>query len=531
MTILDLLADAAHDDVRLRFLPDHPEPLSGARLWDDAGRAARWLSGRTPPGGAVAAVLQASPHCVAALVGAWRAGLTLVSLPLRSRTQDTQLYGALIRRLIRSSGATMLLADPGTAASLPNPGVPVVPYPDCLAGGPPAAAAGEGRFVQFSSGTTARPKGIVLSLRALGANVSALLGTATHDDPVVCSWLPLSHDMGLIGALLTGWAMGGTRYADRAEIILLRPEVFLARPSEWLRTCGEFRATATAAPTFALRMAARRAPAPGTDLAALRILVVGAEPVDAASLRLFAVATAEAGFDPRGICPAYGLAEVGVAATLLPAGEHWRSTMVDTAALADGRWEPSLSGTELVGLGAPLPCTEIQIAEDQGQPGEILLRSDSMLDGYLGDETGGPAAGWLRTGDIGYMDGNLYVLGRRDDVIVVRGANLYATSMEAVLREALTGGARSPTVVPWNAGYAVVAEQGRIAVGAAGDMGLAVREALTENFGVAPSRVVIVPPGTLPRTPSGKIQRSAVRQRLAAGQLPLTGHWEFSESR
>lgn len=114
----------------------------------------------------------------------------------------------------------------------------------------------------------------------LGANVSALLRVLTHDNPAICSWLPLSHDMGLVGALLTGWAMGGTQYAGRAEIILMRPEVFLLSPSQWLRTCGEF--GATAAPTFALRTAARRPPAPGTDLSALRIFVVGAEPVDAA---------------------------------------------------------------------------------------------------------------------------------------------------------------------------------------------------------------------------------------------------------
>lgn len=529
MTILDLLADAAHDGVKLRFLPDHPEPLGGGRLWDAAGRAACWLAGRTPPGSTVAAVLQASPDCVAALVGAWRAGLTVVSLPLRSRTQDAALYAALVRRLVHSSQATMLLLDPETAASFPDPGVLVVPYSDCMAGGPAAAAGGEGRFVQFSSGTTARPKGVILSLPSLGANVSALLRMLTHENPVVCSWLPISHDMGLIGALLVGWAMGGTRQAGRAEVVLMRPEIFLARPAEWLRTCGEFSATATAAPTFALRVAARRAPAPGTDLSALRILVVGAEPVDAESLRLFAAATEDAGFDSRALCPAYGLAEVGVAATLLRPDEHWRSVTVNAGALADDRWQPSPAGAEVVGLGAALPGTDIMIAAEHGRLGEILLRSDSMLNGYLGDETAGPTAGWLRTGDIGYLDGDLYVLGRRDDVIVIRGANLYATSLEAVLREALSGRVRSPTVVSWEAGYAVVAEQGRVAAG--GNIGQAVRAVLTENFGIAPSQVIVVPPGTLPRTPSGKIQRSDVRRRLAAGQLPVTGHWKFSESR
>jgi fatty-acyl-CoA synthase len=447
-----------------------------------------------------------------------------------SRTQDARAYGEMIRGLLRSSGATMLLLDPQAAAAFPDPGVPVVPYQDCLAGGPPVTGGGDGRLVQFSSAPTARPRGIVLSLRALGANVSALAGLLAHEDPVVCSWLPLSRDMGLIGALLTGWAMGGARYAGRAEVVLIRPDVFLLRPSEWLRACGQFRATATAAPTFALRMAARRAPGPGTDLSALGILVVGAETVDAASLRLFAAATQRAGLRPRAICPAYGLAEVGVAATLVAPDDHWRSVTVDAAALAGGRWEPSPAGAEFVALGAPVPGTEITIAAEPGHAGEILLRSASMMDGYLGDRGGGHRAGWLRTGDIGYLDGDLYVLGRRDDVIVVRGANLYATSMEAVLREALSGHARSPTVVPWEAGYAVVAEQGS-AAGAVRALGPAARAALTGSFGMAPSRVVVVPPGTLPRTPSGKIRRAVVRQRLAAGQLPVTGHWEFSGSR
>ncbi len=530
MTILDLLAAAAHDNVRLRFLPDHPEPIRGGRLWDDAGRAARWLAGQTSPGGTVAALLQASPDCVAALVGAWRAGLTVVSLPLRAHTQSDQFYSALIRQLVRSSGAAMLLADPVTAGSLPDPGVPLVPYPDCRKGGPPVAGGGEGRFVQFSSGTTARPKGVVLSLSALGANVSALLHVLTHEDPTICSWLPLSHDMGLVGTLLTGWAMGGTQYAGHAEIILMRPEVFLISPSEWLRTCGEFGATATAAPTFALRTAARRPPGSGTDLSPLRILVVGAEVVDAASLRLFSEVTAAAGFDPRGICPAYGLAEVGVAATIVPPDQHWHSTTVDVTALAEGTWEPAPGGTELVGLGAPLPGTEIQIDAERARPGEIVLRSDSMLDGYLGDETVGPASEWLRTGDMGYLDqDDLYVVGRRDDVIIVRGANLYATSMEAALREVL-GGTSSLAVVSWQAGYAVVTERGP-AARVSPDMGHAVRAALAGRFGVAPNRVVVVPPGTLPRTPSGKIQRSAVQRRLAADQLPVTGQWKFNETR
>jgi acyl-CoA synthetase (AMP-forming)/AMP-acid ligase II len=549
LTILDLLAAAAHDDVRLRFLPDHPEPVSGGRLWDDAGRAAGWLAGRSPPGGTVAAILQASPYCVAALVGAWRAGLTVVSLPLRSRMQDAHVYATLIGQLVRSSRAAMLLADPAAAASLPAPGVPVVPYQDCAAGRRPFVGSGTGRFVQFSSGTTARPKGVVLSLSALGANVSALLAVLTHDSPVICSWLPLSHDMGLVGTLLTGWAMGGTRYAGRAEIIMMRPEVFLLSPSEWLRACGEFGATATAAPTFALRTAARRPPAPGTDLSALRILVVGAEAVDAASLRRFAAATSAAGFDPRGICPAYGLAEVGVAATLVPPDQHWRSTTVDVTALAGDSWEPAPAGAEFVGLGTPLPGTEIRIAAGPGRPGEILLRSGSLLDGYLGDGTAGNedgypgdgtagnTDGWLRTGDIGYLgQDDLYVLGRRDDVIIVRGVNLYAASMEAALREAL-GSARSLTVVPWHAGYAVVTERGPAAAGTGTgpstgpDLGQLARAALTRSFGMAPNRVVVVPPGTLPRTPSGKIQRSAVRQRLAAGQLPATRDWEYYETR
>lgn len=241
-------------------------------------------------------------------------------------------------------------------------------------------------------------------------------------------------------------------------------------------------------------------------------------------------ATASAGFDPRGICPAYGLAEVGVAATIVPPDQHWRSTTVDVTALADDIWEPAKDGTEFVGLGNPLPGTQIQVAAERGRPGEILLRSGSMLDGYLGDETAGSADGWLRTGDIGYLDtDDLYVMGRRDDVITVRGVNLYATSMEAALREVLDT-ARSLAVVPWNTGYAVVTERGPGA-GASPDMGQAVRAVLTRRFGMAPNRVVIVPPGTLPRTPSGKIQCSAVRQRLAAGQLPVTGHWEFNETR
>jgi fatty-acyl-CoA synthase len=530
MTIVDLLADAAHDGVRMRFLPDHPEAVSGTRVWEDAGRAAGWLAQRTPPGAAVAALLEATPHCVAALVGAWRAGCTLVSLPLRSRTQDPGQYGAMIRQLIGAAGATMVLADPRSAAVLGGQQVPVVAYPECLADGPAPADRPGGRFIQFSSGTTARPKGISLSLSALGANVAALLDAVAHESPVIYSWLPLSHDMGLVGVLLTGWAMGGARYAGSSDITLARPESFLLAPSSWMRACGDLRATATAAPAFALRMAARRPLPAGTDLSSLRVLVTGAEPVEPAALRRFTEQAHPARLDPRAICPAYGLAEVGVAATLVPAGALWSSVTVDTEALADGRWEPSPAGTEFAGAGTPLSGTEIRIAGEPGRPGEILVRSRSVMDGYLNDGAGTFADGWLRTGDIGYVDGDLYVLGRRDDVIIVRGANLYPAFMEAALSDALDGRLRLPTVVPWQGSYAVVAEGGRPTGGTGTDVGHSVRAILARTFGVAPARIAVVRAGTLPRTPSGKVQRHAVRQRMTAGQLTMSAHWDFGDS-
>jgi acyl-CoA synthetase (AMP-forming)/AMP-acid ligase II len=529
-TILDLLADALHESTVVRFVGDRPR--TGAELWRAAGTAADWLGARVGSSGSVAAVFDTSFACVAAALGAWRAGVRLGSLPALARKADVAAYRATVASLARALDADLVLAGPDAVSTLAGIGVDVAGFEQCASGGPPVRAAGTPSFVQFSSGTTARPKGIELTLEAMAANVDGIVSRIAHDDPVVCSWLPLSHDMGFVGTLLAGLAFGQQGIAGRTEVVFMAPSAFLMRPARFLAACDEFGATATSMPSFALDLLARRPPSRSLDLSRLQVCIVGAEPIRARTLRSFTAALEPHRLDPLALCPAYGLAEATLAVTLVSPAEHWHSTVVATEALGRGRWAPTdhLGQEELVGLGRPLPDVELRVDGAPDGIGHLSVRSPSLLSGYVG--AGSPLDdGWLVTTDLGHReDDELYVAGRTDDLMFLADRSLYASSLEEVIDASPAIRGHAGTAIPDGDGrYVVIAERrrGTRAVPALPDVARDLRTALLDRFGVGPSAVVFVGRGQLPRTASGKLQRNLLARRLAAGELDVEMRRDF----
>ena len=398
-------------------------------------------------------------------------------------------------------------------------------------------------FIQFTSGSTAEPRGAVISQRAVLVNTRGIATAAGfRDDDIMCSWLPLFHDMGLIGHLITPYVCG-------TESTLLAPEQFAVRPVEWLRVMSRLRATVSTAPNFAYRIAADRIPdrdLRGLDLSAWRVALCGGEPISADTATAFARRFAPHGLSPTAFFPVYGLAEMTLAATFPPPGRATRVDEVDREALERDRvarpatGHPNEQAARIVSCGRPFPGHALQIVDDKGEPlperrvGEIELRGLSMMSGYFRD----PAAtldvmpgGWLRTGDLGYVaDGELFVVGRRKEVIIVRGRNLAPYDVEAAaasvdgVRKGRVAAVGVPDAERGTELLVVVCEsRARKHL----ELVAAVRRAVLEHVGVTPDRVIVTRPGVVPKTSSGKIQRRAVRDRVIAGDLdrPAPGLW------
>lgn len=510
--MLDLLEDSATGRGTVRFAGDEPEPTSIGELWDSSERAGRWMAAKVGTGGTVAAVLTNTRPCVAALFGAWRAGCTVASLPLPARGMSPQVYADQLTRFCAAAGAHTLLLDPAHAALLEGATLPVHTFDETLTGGPPSSLNGAGALVQFTSGSVGTPKGIYLTLDAVAANVTAILAML---EPVAgdasCSWLPLSHDMGLIGQLLAPLAAGAPRYGHHC-LTLMKPETFMANPRSWLRTCSETRSTITVAPNFALELAIRTSGRIGSiDLSCLRAVIVGAEVVRADTLARFGEAFAPTGFRPLAFCPAYGLAEATLAVTILRPGEPWRSI---PRPADDAR--PGAAARPLVSTGAPLERTEVRVAAADGPIGPIEFRSPSLLSRYIGADLCLTDDGYFVTGDIGLMqDGDLFVVGRGDEAIVVAGCNVYPDDIEnAVHHDSIRKGCIAAVAAP-DGGLAIVVEPSRSMSTAALETACrGIRTVVASQTGCSPATVAFVPRGSLPKTPSGKLRRLAIGRSL-----------------
>ena len=407
----------------------------------------------------------------------------------------------------------------------------------------PLAGADQVAFLQFSSGTTVAPKAIAVTHRQVLANVSAIAQRILRAYPEdqrrthrPVSWLPLYHDMGLVGVMLTA-------VCHPSDVVLIRPQDFIADPAIWLRAISDYRGTISAAPNFGYAYATERIPEEALrslDLRSWCVALNGAEPVSAAVMEQFARRFSQAGFPRAALTPVYGLAEATLAVTFSALDAPFRRA---DAALPRG-WRHAatgLSGTpqggrqeQFVSVGWPVGDTELRVVDDADQPvksgevGRILVRGASVTQGYWGSvrAAGGKlGGGWLDTGDLGFLDdeGELYLVGRQKELIIVRGRNYLPQDVELAAQQvagvrtgcvAAVGLLRDDTEQLW-----VFAEHRHNAANEAARLAEQVAAQVVAAIGLRPAKVVVVEPGTLPRTSSGKIRRNETLSQYLAGRL------------
>ncbi|MFD1547400.1 non-ribosomal peptide synthetase [Nonomuraea guangzhouensis] len=397
---------------------------------------------------------------------------------------------------------------------------------------------GDIAFLQYTSGSTLAPKGVLIGHDNLVHNSATIAATfELGPSSVGVSWLPPYHDMGLIGGIVQPVYSG-------FPCVLMSPLEFLRRPRRWLELISEYGATISVAPDFGYLECVRRI-APdeldGLDLSSWRHALAGAEPVRAATLDEFAARFAPAGFDRAAFRPCYGLAEATLLVTGVGAGQPVTSVEVSREALTSGRVEPPADGpaVNVVSCGRPRGCDVLIVDPDTTQPcpadavGEVWVSGGSITRGYLNgtDDTVTAFSArlgdqpYLPTGDLGFLrDGELYVVGRAKDVIVVRGRNHHAQDLEETVSRAdpalrrrgaafgVDDGGREQVVVVQEA-------DPRIDATTADRARAAVRVAVAEQHGLTVDEVLLVPPGAVPYTTSGKPRRRACRDRYLAGTL------------
>ena len=407
----------------------------------------------------------------------------------------------------------------------------------------PAPAPDDVAYLQYTSGSTRSPAGVVLTHENVLANVSqAVHGLGIAPTGTTVSWLPLFHDMGLVLGLITPLAMG-------MRSVLMDPLAFIERPVRWLELLGDHNGSWSAAPNFAFHYAASRVR--GEDRAKLRLdrvaaIVNGAEPINPGVLDRFHDTFAEVGYTPDKTRPAYGLAEATVFVTTGP-GVPPRVTTFDRAALGAGTARTADDGLKLVACGVPvgqqvaLVDPESGVALKDGSVGEIWVHGPNVGTGYwqkplestetfgarlTGDHGDLPDGPWLRTGDLGVRyDGEVYIAGRIKDLLIVDGRNHYPQDVEATAasadRDIRPGSVAAFAVEGTDTEAAVVVAEhrGHTALTMEDERALAVviRRLVSDAHGLALRDVVLVPAGLVPRTSSGKIARSACRDRYLAG--------------
>lgn len=470
---------------------------------------------------------------VEVILGALASGSTLVSLPLPGRGADPSIYTHFLREVCKSQQISEIVVADEYAGLLEGTELSLRRHSERSLY-PLAAPANSGfHLVQFTSGATGRPRPVLIDDACLGANVAAILRVVQPEPrDAVVSWLPLAHDMGLVGMLLTGISAGGQGWASGGDIVLLDPLTFLRRPALWLEALDHWQGSFTAAPDFGYRLAVQRGRPDGLDLSRVRCAIVGGEIIRAETLTAFTSAYGPQGLEPKALCPAYGLAELGLAATMTPVEENWCSRELSVARLADGEVCDPRRGeaaTRLVASGQPLAGYDIASGSLSAGTRPIAVRGPSIgIDGLTGESFANPG-GWHTTGDIGFVDdGWLYVCGRSDDYIVARGRNIHAPTLEAAVGESdgIRAGRVTATGLP-DGQWVIIAEpteNAPLGPVRADVLHRAIRRVAVEVTATKPDTVVLVAPGTLPFTSSGKQQRSNVRSMYMKDQLIPAEH-------
>ncbi len=575
-TLIDVLRYRAQHDASRQHLHitedsetgEETVSLTFAELYEAAQRCAAELARRgVPPGGRVSLMLPTSRAFFVSYAGILLAGAIPVPIYPPFRADRIEEYAGRQAAILNNAGVCLLLTfrRAEAVAKLLKPRVRSLesvadaeklletadkappPAPGALPAhlsGARVRKAGDIALLQYTSGSTGDPKGVTLTHANLLANIRAIGEAAqlTPDD-VGISWLPLYHDMGLIGAWLTLLHYG-------TPLVVLSPIAFLTRPERWLQAFQKHRGTITAAPNFAYELCVRKISdqaMEGIDLSSWRAALNGAEPVNPETLTRFAERFEKYGFRHEAQLPVYGLAEASLAVTFPPLNRGPLIDVVDREIFtSQGRAVPARedpSAIQFVSSGSAVPNHEVQIVDDSGNEvpdrteGFLWFRGPSATSGYYNNpkatEKLFPAGhgsenefAWVNSGDRAYRTaGEIFVTGRVKDIIIKGGRNLYPHEVEELASR--VEGVRKGCVVAFglkdqDSGterLVVVAETREADPSRRSAIAAAVTQEITQGLGLPPDRVELIPPGSIPKTSSGKLRREETRQLYIARVL------------
>jgi fatty-acyl-CoA synthase len=552
-------ADAGN--THLIFFEDEGESpaLTFGELFAGAERVAAGLAqhgiGR---GDSVAIMLPTSRDFFLTFAGTLLAGATPAPIYPPFRADRIAEYAERQSAILANAGSRLLVTfrEAERVAKLLKPHVPsleavvtssvLIESRAAAPLGPPLHSGGEDiALLQYTSGSTGNPKGVMLTHANLLANIRAIgEALAIRSDDVGVNWLPLYHDMGLIGSWLLPLYFG-------LPVVVLSPLAFLSRPVRWLRAFDRYHGTLGAAPNFAYELAAAKVSdgdLEELDLSAWRAALNGAEPVLPATLSRFAARFARCGFRRESLLPVYGLAESSVALSIPPLGRGPRVDRVERGTFErEGRAVQVQHETapddrnviSFVSVGPAIPRHEIRIVNDRGEnapervEGQLWFRGPSATQGYLRNDAAtadlfpeGAREGWINSGDRAYWaEGEIYITGRVKDIVILAGRNLYPHEIEEVVAQ--VPGVRKGCVAAFGAAEAAKGTERLIVVAETRERDGAERTRIAQAIvarvsaamGLPPDVVKLVPPNTIPKTSSGKLQRDTTKKRFLSGAL------------
>ena len=554
-TLPDGLDYAARGETGYNFFSGRGKPTSAltyAQLREDAiDLARRLVAAGFTAGSRVAIVAETTPEFLIFFYACQYASLVPVPLPLSLNVGGHQAYVTRLRGMLSAArpcaaaGSTEIVRFLREAAeglglslvdtcevfrALPEGGADIRPF-----------GKDDPCYIQYSSGSTTKPRGVLVTQRAITANARAIgrFGLALRSGDRATSWLPLYHDMGLVGFCLTPML-------SQITVDYLATSSFALRPRLWLKLISDYRSTISFSPTFGYELCVRRSAKDGGggfDLSSWRAAGVGGEMVRPEVLTQFADLFADSGFDRRAFMPSYGLAEATLAVTFTPSGRGMGVDTIEREAYERfGRAVPVLNGAgadrhgvrAFATCGRPLPGYELTICDDTARPlpertiGRVVVAGPSLMDGYFQDAESTEevvlGAGRLDTGDMGYLvDGELVITGRRKDMIICNGRNIWPQDLEwsvETLPAVRSGGVAAFSVL------GAEQEERVVVVVECYTNDPALRRALERDVlasvhrtaGV-PCEIVLVAPRSLPYTSSGKLSRATAKSQYLNGSL------------